>query len=967
MEPQTPSTDAELWAQVETLFPDLLALHADARDAFLSRHCDGQPQLRAELESLLAASGHPSPLDAASVLTLTGGGDPGHDDDPPLQAGTRIGDWRVVRLLGRGGMGEVYLAERVAGGFAQNAAIKLLRRDALQHAERFDTERSILAQLDHPNIARLFGGGIEADGSAWMAMEHVQGESISAYCRRHALDLRARLALFEQVCAAVAYAHANLVVHRDLKPANILVTAQGQVKLLDFGIAKLLGGDGDATQAAPFTPDHAAPEQLDGGPATTAVDIYALGVLLYELLCGQRPWSLGNTPVSQAVDRLLRQEPPPPSRVAAEHPAQSPLPPDALRGDLDAIVARCLRKTPRDRYSSVEALLADLQRRDAHQPVLARQGNSGYVLRRWLRRHRVGTLTAALVLAALLGGLGLALWQAQKAQRAAQRAEYVKDLVLSAFREQDPLSRPGSDSRTPAQLIGNAVAGIDRDLARDRALHAELLDDFGEIQGSLGDITGAAATLQRALEERRSLFGDEHADVAETRRKLAGISLLQADYDQALAQSTRALATLDGLGLADSAEAARAKLLMSMVMVVRGDRERALELDLEATRALEAALGRDHPETAQALLRTAQVLTQLRRDAEAEASARDAVERIERSQGSESPRLIAALTVLGNALKQDSRISEADATYERAIPLARRWLGERHTGLSSLLHAQASLRMRQGRLEESLALFSQSEAATPESDLSQQANLLAARGRVYLRLDRFDEGERDLEQAFKLRRTMLGDDAGLTWFSASLWGMALRKQGHLQQAEAVQRDALKRVQAILGPDGYQNALLMDELIDTLMEKGPSLEAVTLARSALRLTLAKYPPTHALVASRRLRLSDALANTGDPALRGESIRACDDGLSTYREAKDADLGDGLLNCARIRLSLDDPASARALVQEAVAALPADAPEGDSIAQRAQALLARINAAAGDDDIAKTQGGGADTEAGKEAAP
>ncbi|MDN5781571.1 MAG: serine/threonine-protein kinase, partial [Luteimonas sp.] len=902
-----------------------------------------QSRLREELESLLAAADAPSLLDAPSILTLTGPADQGNEHAPPLVAGTLIGQWRLVRMLGYGGMGEVYLGERASGGFAQTAAIKRLRPDALQHAERFDAERQILAQLEHPNIARLLGGGIATDGSAWMAMEYVQGETITAYCRNRALDLEARLGLFTQACKAVAYAHANLVVHRDLKPANILVTTQGQVKLLDFGIAKLLDGNGDATRSAPFTPDHAAPEQLEGGPATTAVDIYSLGVLLYELTSGRRPWVLGSTPVSQAVDRLLREEPPPPSRAAADQ-EQAPVAPELLRGDLDAVVGRCLRKTPADRYSSVEALLADLARRNAHKPVLARQGNTGYVLRLWLRRHRLGVVSTALVFSALLAGLGLALWQARVAQRAAERAEHVKDLVLSAFREHDPLSRPGSDSRTPAQLIANAIASVDRELAGDPILHAELLDDFGEIQGSLGDLAGATTTLQRALAERTRLFGEQHAAVAETRRKLGGIRLLQGDYDQTLAQSTQALAVLDHLGLADSAEAARAKLLMALVRVTRGDPEQALQLNTDAARTLEATLGHDHPETAQAVLRSAQVLTQLRRDGEAEAAARDAVQRIERSQGAQSPHLIMPLTVLGDAFKQDKREADADAAYERAVPLARRWLGDRHTTLANLLAARAGLRRSEGWLEEALSLYQQSEAALPEG-VAVQGNLLAARGRVYLELGRPDDGERDLRAAFELRRKQLGEDSGLTWYSASLWGTALRRQGHLQQAETVQRDALKRAQAILGADGYQNVLLIDELIDTLLEKGPSVEAVALARRSLQLTLASYPPTHRLVTNRRLRLGFALANTSDPTLHEESIRACDDGLAVYRETGSIDYGAGLLDCARIHLSLRDPETARGFVQQAIATLPADAAPDHPLRERAQALLARIDAAAG----------------------
>lgn len=952
MEPRTPMTDPTLWTQVEELFPDLLELPAHERDSFLASHCEGQPRLREELESLLAASDAPSVLDVPSVLTLTGtANDPG-ENAPPLAPGTRLGQWRLVRMLGYGGMGEVYLGERASGGFEQTAAIKRLRTDALQHADRFDSERQILAQLDHPNIAHLLGGGIADDGSAWMAMEYVQGDTITTYCRSHVLDLPARLALFTQVCEAVAYAHTKLIVHRDLKPANILVTAQGQVKLLDFGIAKLLGGDGDVTRSAPFTPDHAAPEQLEGSPATTAVDVYALGILLYEMLSGRRPWSLGNTPVSQAVDRLLREQPPTPSRAASEQ-IKAPVPPDQLRGDMDAIVCRCLRKTPSDRYSSVEALLADLSRHNAHKPVLAREGNTGYVLRLWLRRHRIGVMATTLVFVALLGGLGLAVWQARVAERAAVRAERVKELVLSAFREQDPLSRPGSEGRSPKQLIASAIATIDRELADDRMLHAELLDDFGEIQGNLGDIDGAGATLQRALVERRALLGDNHLAVAESRRKLAQIKLYQGDQESVLALATRNVATLDAVGQGQSAEAARNKLLMAVVMVMHSDRERALSLDNEATATLEATLGRDHPDTIDALLRTGQTLTQMRRDAEAGAITGEAIKRIERSQGTESPRLIYALSIYADALLQDQRLQEADAAYARSIALARRWLEPVNNVLSNSLARRGSLKAKQGQLEEALDLFQQSETATPTGSTSSRGNLLAARGRVHLKLGRFDEGEHDLREAFDLRRKQMGDDAGLTWFSASLWGSALRLQGKPEQAEQVQRDALERVQKIIGKDGYQTTLLLDELVDTLKARGGNTEAIALARQALSLTLVKYPPGHELSSGRRIRLAEALAGAAEPALRNEAVRMCDQSLAYAQQGEPSEYGAALLSCAEIELSLGDPTAARTLANQALATLPANSTTKATTRIGANVLLAKIDGRSGKPKtIAKT---------------
>ena len=523
------------------------------------------------------------------------------------------------------------------------------------------------------------------------------------------------------------------------------------------------------------------------------------------------------------------------------------------------------------------------------------------------------------------------------------RAERVKDLVLSAFREQDPLSRPGTESRSPAKLMTTAIAALDRELAGDPALHAELLDDFGEIQGNLGDIDGAGATLQRALVERGTLFGESHPVVAETRRKLAQIKLHQGDQDGVLELASRNVSTLDSTDSGQSAEVARSKLLMALVLVMRNEYERALLLDKEATTALEATLGPDHPDTVNALLRTGQTYTQMRRDAEAEAITGEAIKRIERSQGPDSPRLIAALSIHADALKQDQRLQEADVAYARSIALAHRWLEPVNFGLSDALARRASLKAKQGQLEQSLELFKQSEAATPQGSTSGRGNLLAARGRIYLRLGRFVEGEKDLRDAFELRRQQMGDDAGLTWFSASIWGTGLRLLGKPAQAEQVQRDAVERIQRIIGKDGYQNTLLLDELIDTLKARGAHAEAIALARRSLALTLTKYPPSHELAYRRQLHLALVLADSPDPTLRKEAGIACDEGLAFSSQGNQPDPSEhttDLLGCADVQLSAGHPLAADALVRQALATLPVDAPADDPLRLHADALLARI---------------------------
>lgn len=881
------------WQRIEALFPDLMALPANRRAAFIRSHCGNALALRLELESLLAAADQESVLDKPVLQRLDAAPDRPAEAPGSLPPGSRLGAWRIVRLLGRGGMGEVYLAERVDGGFEQCAAIKLLRVDAIEHATRFESERRILAQLEHPNIARLLDGGVDASGRGWMAMEYVDGATLARHCREQRADLAARLSLFDEICAAVAYAHARLVVHRDLKPANILVAADGQVKLLDFGVAKLLDQDAEVaqTRSVPMTPAHAAPEQLQGRAITTAADIYALGVLLYELLCERSPWSTGDTPVAGVVSRLTHGEPPPPSRASNGDPT---VPQALVRGDLDAIVMRCLRHDPSDRYPTVDALLDDLQRWRRNEPVAARRGARGYVLRRWLRRHRTGVAAAALVLVALLAGLGTALWQARRAQQQAARTELVKSLVLSAFRENDPLSRPGADARPPAKLIADAVKVAEQRFSKAPLLQSEVLGDLGEIQASLGDLAGGRATLEHALALRQA--GEAKGgsvEVATIKRKLAHVLLMMGEHDQALAYASDVQAVLARLGMRESADMARAELAIAFVLENRRERERALQLTADAQGKLEAALGHDDPETAMAVFRRGQVLDQLRRDDEALATLRDAVARIERAMGPTSARLIHPLGTLGSVLVR-SHPQEAIAVFERGADIAKRELGPRNGTRAGLLVRMANAYRRTGYVDRATAGFTQALAAMPASDHAELAQLLASRGQLYLDTGRDGEAESDLKRAFDLRRETMGDGAGITWYTASLWGSALRELGKLGEAERVQRDALARLQKILGPDAYQNTLLLDQLVETLAQRGAHSEAVALARRSLALTRKTYSAGHFLLADRSVRLAVALGRNAGEVQRSEANGLCREALqvlagqrgreSNYAQAK-----------------------------------------------------------------------------------
>jgi serine/threonine protein kinase len=503
------------WRRLDELFGAGCEIPAPDRERWLTALPPADQVLVAELRSLLSAHDRGGDFLEAAVdqAERALGGDP-----QPEPLGKRIGAYRLVRLLGRGGMGAVYLAERADQAFDQRVAIKLLpwALATPEARDRFLLERQTLARLEHPNIARLLDGGETAEGLPYLVMEYVDGEPIDQFCRHQGLDLGQRLRLFREVCGAVEHAHRNLVVHRDLKPGNILVTAGGAVKLLDFGIAKLLpAADSDATMQLTragkllLTPLFASPEQVRGEPVTTATDVYALGLLLFRLLVGAHPYRLATTSPVEVARVVCDQPPPRPSVAAAAGEAGLSLPAlrRRLRGDLDNIVLKALRKEPERRYASVERLSEDVRRHLAALPVRARPDTLAYRAGKFARRHRVGLAAAALIAASLLGGLLATVRQARIAERRFQELRALANSLL--FEVHDAIAPlPGS---TPARqlLVRKGLAYLDRLAAEaggDPALELELATAYqrvGDVQGNpnqpnLGDVRGAVAAYRKA-------------------------------------------------------------------------------------------------------------------------------------------------------------------------------------------------------------------------------------------------------------------------------------------------------------------------------------------------------------------------------------------------------------------------------------------------------------------------------------
>ena len=530
---------------VRRLFEQAIELPAGERKPFLKKACENEPKLLETVLALLHEDENKHSLFQEQALDLI------TPEEIYSYIDKKIGAYRIIRELGSGGMGVVFLAEREEGDFEQKVAIKLLKRgmDSQEISKRFKSERQMLARLQHPNIARLLDGGLTEDGLPFFTMEYIQGEPIDTYCDKHKLTIKQRLQLFQTVCSAVQYAHRNLLIHRDLKPANILVTEEGEVKLLDFGIAKVISTEENGgikgltlTQAGVrlMTPEYASPEQARGDGVNIATDVYSLGIILYELLTGLRPYRFHTTTPSE-IERIICD-------TATEKPSsalhklkvgenrQDDAQVDAeaisasrstrlerlqktLSGDLDNICLMSLRKEPDRRYASVEQLRDDVRRHLNGLPVLARSDTFAYRTQKFMYRNKLRVLAAGAVLLLIAGLVGFytARLSSERtiARLEAQKAKQVSDFLKGLFEVSNP-RESGGETITARELLDRGALRLEEELAEQPAVRAEMMHVIGEVYGTLGLFEKADTLLNRTLDLRRKLYGEKHPDVAKT-------------------------------------------------------------------------------------------------------------------------------------------------------------------------------------------------------------------------------------------------------------------------------------------------------------------------------------------------------------------------------------------------------------------------------------------------------------------
>ena len=741
--------DAARWEQIQSLFHQVADLPEPARRAFLEAQCREDPALRAEVLGLLEEDARGDSLLDRDVGHLAG--QVLEQGIPPALLDQDFGPYRMKRLLGEGGMGVVYLAEREDLGSV--AAIKILRDAWLSpdRRERFASEQRTLAQLNHPAIARLYDANTLPDGTPWFVMEYVEGVHLTTFCEQHASSIPERLRLFRAVCEAVEHAHRHLIVHRDLKPSNILVTPDGSVKLLDFGIAKQLDSldgpvDRTRTGLRLMTPAYAAPEQILGERVGIHTDIYTLGVVLYELLTGRLPFDLTNRTPGEAETVIVEQRPDRPSAAAKGKPVGK-----RAWADLDVLCLTAMRKEPERRYRTVEALIRDIDHYLAGEPLEARPDTFGYRLSKYVRRNwrPVSTAVASfLVVVSLVVFYTVRLATARNAAVAeAGRTQRIQRFMLNLFQGGDEAVGP-ADSLRVVTLVDRGVQDV-RSLDAEPAVQAELYETLGSIYQKLGKLDRADSLLRTALDQRRSLFGSDHAEVAKSLVALGRLRVDQAQFKDAeqliregLEMSTRHLrpghpaiagATValgqvleesgkydegikvlehavglrraaggGGLPTADLAAAMRE---LANTHFYAGHLAVADSLDrivLAITRKLN---GERHPLVAEDLINLGAVQHQWGHYRAAERYYREALDITQAFYGPNHYKTAAGLTVLGRTLRFEPQGNdEAARLFQRALAIRERVFGKMHPQVASTLNELGGVALARGRFGEAVAM-----------------------------------------------------------------------------------------------------------------------------------------------------------------------------------------------------------------------------------------------------------------------
>lgn len=939
--------DAERWRTLSPLLDALLELDPATRERSLAMMRKDDPELGRELAALLA-------LEDANADFLA---EPLVAPPPGPRPGTLVGPYRLERLIGEGGMGQVWLAGRADGLYQRRVALKLLRPGLADPnlQLRFVRERQILARLAHPNIARLLDAGITGDGQPYLALEYVEGDPITEWCRARNLSLDARLRLFLQTCDAVSHAHANLIVHRDLKPSNIMVTPHEEVRLLDFGIAKLLdtadlaaehtGGTGTGTGLRAFTLHYAAPEQVRGEPVTTMTDVYALGVVLHELLTGSRPYAPKRGTDAAWEEEIVAGEPTRPSHalLRAEAAGDETVRERTLRkrlgrtlaGDLDNIVLKALAKRPEQRYPSVEAMALDIARYRAGKPVLARAQNVGYRLRKYVSRHRWALATGLAMALVLTASFVFVAWQARQAVREASRAQALQDFVIGLF------ERSGSAGDAPLDVRALLDAGLrrgDRELAHQPVARAELTGVVARLRLGLGDYRPALALLER----QSALIARLGSDAPPSLRLESATNRGRARL--ALGAPVRCVEELAPLGLLAQREQRQLPVQVAdywsqLGLCRRASGEPELARPL-FQRAL--ALRRDTIGDAAGAVQSLSDLAGLRADAGQYAGAladyRAALRQLRGNVGARHPLAVGLLQNLCLVQRSLGDTVGAERDCNGALSLSRDLHGDNHPATVAARRVLASMQIEIGHYAEAeqallaTRAWTAAHAGPGHPDVADDEDGLA---RVAWERGASAEALAHLDAALA-RLKGRGEDAAVAEL-LSHKAIVLHELGRDAESRPMLETARRIRVALYGESHPRVGEIDTQLGQADAALGDDARALAELRSGDRIARAALGPSHPLALRARLALARFQAERGDP----EALSTLD-ALAATRAPREIGVRKvawlAAASAAADRCSGPAQARSQATFRVVSAEIRNALPEGSAVAREVEALAA-----------------------------
>lgn len=827
--------DKTKWILIKALVAQAREVEPASRQRFVADACGHDDALRREVESILSSMDDAPDLFARSVPELSAP----FSAVPCDLTGRNVGSYRLTGLIARGGMGAVYKAERADGAFAQTVAIKLIEHPLLteESTRRFGIERQALALLHHSNIAQLHDGGVTDDGLPYLVMDYIDGVPIDVYCDGNRLTIEQRLKLFQQVCAAIQHAHGHLVVHRDIKPGNVLATSDGVIKLVDFGIAHLLGGAPDSrrtiTSHRMLTPMYASPEQMRGEHVTTASDIYALGVLLYELLTGRRPYVFDGASSAQIERTVCDTNPPRPSTivnwastddmddhdVSAIARLRSTRPEGLtrrLRGDLDVTVLRAMHKEPGRRYDSVEQFSEDLRRHLVGLPIRAREESMTYRFGKFAHRHALSLAAAAAVTLALIAGLTAAVWQAQiatserdaavaarhQAHAEARKAERINDFLQSILAAAQP-ALSGGEEVTVRQVIERAANRIDRELSGEPQVAASAHLTVGQTYASLGLYEKARKHLDEAMAIRRRECGAQHPDTAECLQALATLDFSEGRYKSGEQRVRQALAVYRQEYGEDHETVAQCHNDLGALLRAQADNDQAEQHLLRALEIRQQRLGEHHPAVAETLNNLAALAVATDNLERAESLCREVLTIREATLGSQHPDTAQAHNNLAVALAHRGKYDDASVQLANALVIYRNLLSPDHPtllstmgNLSGVLVTCEQFDRAEPLLQEVLTLQEQTLSSDHPSMATTLWNLAACK----LGQDQHSVAEQFLRRCLHIRQRRLSDDDPRIAITLGELGRCLYDQQRFADAKPYLLKSLQAYERIHGAD-----------------------------------------------------------------------------------------------------------------------------------------------------------------------